>query len=257
MQSVENSLQGYGLKRASRKKKYDEIAAASAQLERQAQEAEQRAKLLSDMEKNMEGFGASVKAVMQQVRMGYLEGVYGPVSSLIRVADEHTLAIEISLGAALQNIAVDNEETAKRAIQMLRSQKAGRATFLPVSSIKGRRMDVRGVDAMPGFVGVACDLVKHDARYEEIVASLLGRTVICEDLDRAVEMAKKHAYRFRIVTLDGQVVNAGGAMTGGYVEKSAGLLSRQSQIARLTERAREVARAAGAQHARRRRRPGV
>ena len=135
----------------------------------------------------------------------------------------------------MQNIVADNEEAGKRAIGLLQSARAGRATFLPMTSVRGNRLDLRGVDSMAGFVGLACDLVRYDQRYDGVITSLLGRVVVAEDLDAAVSIAKKFGYRFRIVTLDGQVVNAGGAMTGGYTAKSAGILGRQGEIDRLNQ----------------------
>jgi len=185
------------------------------------------------MDKNMEGFGQSIKFVMSQARAGAVKGVHGPVSSLIKVDNEFATAIETALGGAMQNIVVDNEDVAKRAISILKNSKSGRATFLPLTSVNGNKLDLKGIDSMFGFVGLGCDLVSNDSRYDGIIDSLLGRVVVAEDLDSAVVIAKKHGYRFRIVTLDGQVVNAGGSMTGGYTAKSAGILGRQGEIERL------------------------
>ena len=231
--SLDNESKGYLLKQSSRRQKVAELDAQLNDLRQKTGERRSRARLLSDMDKNMEGFGQSIKYIMNQARAGAVKGLHGPVSSLITVDDAHTVAIETALGGAMQNIVADSEETGKRAIGLLQSAKAGRATFLPMTSVRGNRLELGGVDAMYGFVGLACDLVRYDKRYEGVITSLLGRVVVAEDLDAAVTIAKKHGYRFRIVTLDGQVVNAGGAMTGGYTAKSAGILGRQGEIDRL------------------------
>ena len=233
--SLDNEAKGYLLKQNSRKQKVAELDAQLNDLRQKIGERRSRARLLSDMDKNMEGFGPSIKYIMNQARAGAVRGLHGPVSSLITVDDAHTVAIETALGGAMQNIVADNEETGKRAIGLLQSARAGRATFLPMTSVKGNRLDTGGVDTMAGFVGLACDLVRYDKKYDGVIASLLGRVVVAEDLDAAVTIAKKHGYRFRIVTLDGQVVNAGGAMTGGYTAKSAGILGRQGEIDRLNQ----------------------
>ncbi|MEA5135517.1 MAG: chromosome segregation protein SMC [Candidatus Fimivivens sp.] len=233
--SLDNEAKGYLLKQGNRKQKVEELDKQLNDLRQKIGERRSRARLLSDMDKNMEGFGQSIKYIMNQARAGAVKGLHGPVSSLITVADEHTVAIETALGGAMQNIVADSEETGKRAIGLLQSAKAGRATFLPLTSVRGNRLDLRGVDTMYGFVGLACDLIRYDKQYDGVITSLLGRVVVAEDLDAAVTIAKKHGYRFRIVTLDGQVVNAGGAMTGGYTAKSAGILGRQGEIDRLNQ----------------------
>lgn len=143
-----------------------------------------------------------------------LNGVHGPVLQLISVPEKCTTAIEIALGYAMQNIVVDNEQVAKRAIGMLKNAKAGRATFLPITAIKGNKIAERDLQQQ-GVVGIAADLITYDPKYQGIVYSLLGRTVIVEDMDCGIAIARKYANRFRIVTLDGQVFNAGGSMTGG------------------------------------------
>lgn len=237
--SLENSAKGYMLKQNSRGQKVEEFDGKIAALSQKAAELRQKAKLLSDMDKNMEGFGQSIKFIMGQHKAGAIKGIHGPVSSLISVSDEHAVAIETALGGAMQNIVVDNEDIGKRAINILKNSKAGRATFLPLTSVKGNRLDLGGIENMFGFVGLGCDLVSCDERYNGIVASLLGRVVVAEDLDTAVTIAKKHGYKFRIVTLDGQVVNAGGSMTGGYAVKSAGILGRQGEIEKLEKEAKK------------------
>ena len=141
----------------------------------------------------------------------------------------------------MQNLVVENENTAKRAISLLAQSKAGRATFLPLTAVKGSRMNSSDVQRRPGYVGVACDLVQCDPRYQGVVQWLLGRRVIAENLDLAVEMAKACGHKFKIVTLDGQVMNAGGSMTGGYLAKSAGILGRRGEIETLRQEAEAFA----------------
>ena len=148
-------------------------------------------------------------------------------------ANEYSLAIEIALGAGLQNIVVDREEDAKSAIAFLKRRDGGRATFLPLTAIRGDELRERGVEAEFGFVGIASRLVRFDPRYTNIFQNLLGRTVIAEDLDCGIAMARKYRNAFRIVTLDGQVINRGGSMTGGSVSRSAGVLSRANELERL------------------------
>ena len=161
--------------------------------------------------------------------------MHGPVSKLIRVEDRYTTAIETALGAAMQNIIVDDESCGKAAIGMLKRRDGGRATFLPISTVTGRRLSEPQLVSMPGYVGVASELAQTDARYQGILENLLGRTVIAETLDHAIAMARKTGNRVRIVTLDGQVMNPGGSMTGGSSAKSAGVLSRANELKRLEQ----------------------
>ncbi|WP_262394199.1 chromosome segregation protein SMC [Youxingia wuxianensis] len=236
--SLTNSRKGYQLKLESRQEKIDKLSLKRRELEDHMRQRQQKAKLLFDMENSMEGFSGSVKYIMSQASKGALPKVYGPVSKLITVDKKYSLSIEIALGAAMQNIVVEDESIAKRAIGMLKESRSGRATFLPVSTVKGNKLSEPSLDACEGFLGVACDLVSCDSRYNGVIQQLLGRVVIVEDLDRAVTIAKKFSHRFRVVTLDGQVVNAGGSMTGGYSPKSAGILSRSKDIEALQEQAK-------------------
>lgn len=195
-------------------------------------EKEQRMQLLSDVEKNMEGYPHSVKQVLSSVKSGRLRGIHGTIAQLISAPDKYSLAIEIALGAAMQNLVVDNEEIAKRAIYFLKEQNAGRATFLPITSVHGNVLDERDLssDRMDGYYGAAYSLVQYDKQYDGIIKSLLGRIAVVDDIDTATALAKRYGYKFRIVTLDGQVINAGGSFTGGSVGKSAGVLTRKNEI---------------------------
>ena len=189
--------------------------------------------MLEEFEKNLEGYVYAVKQVCKASDNGELKGIHGPVSRLIDVKAEYSVAIETALGATAQNVIVSNEDYAKRAIEYLKRNNAGRATFLPLTSIRPITLKEDSVDKCNGFVDYADKLVKTKNEYKDIISSLLSRTVICEDIDTAVSMAKKYSYRFRIVTLDGQVVNAGGSLTGGSLSKNAGLLNRSAQIDEL------------------------
>lgn len=231
--SVKNAIDGYTLRFETRGKKADSVKLAIDEKQRELHKGQDRVRLLEDLEKNMEGYFGAVKAVMKESGRGALRGIYGPVSQLITVKDKYSAAIETALGAAVQNIVVDNETDAKRAMGFLKERRAGRATFLPITAIKGRVLSEQGLDDQYGFVSIASDLVSYDNKYSEIIRWLLGRTAVAEDIDSAIAIAKKYSYRFRIVTLDGQVINAGGSMTGGSRVQNAGILSRGNEIERL------------------------
>mgnify|MGYP000445799169 FL=1 len=231
--SVKNAIDGYTLRFENRGKKADSVKLAIDEKQRELHKGQDRVRLLEDLEKNMEGYFGAVKAVMKESGRGALRGIYGPVSQLITVKEKYSAAIETALGAAVQNIVVDNETDAKRAMGFLKEHRAGRATFLPITAIKGRVLSEQGLDDQYSFVSIASELVSYDNKYSEIIRWLLGRTAVAEDIDSAIAIAKKYSYRFRIVTLDGQVINAGGSMTGGSRVQNAGILSRGNEIERL------------------------
>lgn len=241
VEELQNAVNGYELRYKSRAAKLEAAKQTADQLGLDAEEKRRRVKLLEDLERNMEGFTQSVKVIMKQSERGALRGIYGPVTRLIETPPDMALAIETALGAATQNIVCDTEETAKRSIAFLKQSNGGRATFLPLSSIKGNLLTEKGLENEAGFVGIASDLVKYEPQYAGVVRSLLGRTAVAEDMDYAVAIARRYQYHFRVVTLDGQVVNAGGSMTGGSSVKNAGLLSRRAEIERLQEAAAELA----------------
>ena len=227
--SVKNAIDGYTLRFENRGKKADSVKLAIDEKQRELHKGQDRVRLLEDLEKNMEGYFGAVKAVMKESGRGALRGIYGPVSQLITVKDKYSAAIETALGAAVQNIVVDNETDAKRAMGFLKEHRAGRATFLPITAIKGRVLSEQGLDDQYGFVSIASDLVSYDNKYSEIIRWLLGRTAVAEDIDSAIAIAKKYSYRFRIVTLDGQVINAGGR--GNEIERLKGsLASMQKEL---------------------------
>ena len=238
--SAENSIKGYELRFESRKKKVDELKAEIDKISLDISEAERRAKILEDLQNSMEGYQHSVKACIEEAEKGFLRGVHGPVSRLIDLPKEYAVAIEIALGAAAQNIVVETDADAKRAINFLKTNNKGRATFLPISAIKGKSFTESGIEEQYGFVGIASELVNFDKKYKDIIDYLLGRTVVAEDLDSATNIAKKYGYRFKVVSLDGQVVNQGGSLTGGSLSKNAGLLSRSGDIADLKDKAKKL-----------------
>lgn len=204
-------------------------------------EKQQRINLLSDLENSMEGFAHSVKTVIKAGQSGRIGGIRGSVAQLISTSPEYSLAIETALGGAMQNIIVDNEEMAKRCIRFLQESKAGRATFLPITSVRGNVLRENGLENCDGFIAIASELAEYDDEYKGIFASLLGRIVIAEDIDLATLIAKKYGYKFKIVTLDGQVINAGGSFTGGSSNRSNGMLSRKNEIETLTAEAEKLA----------------
>lgn len=196
-----------------------------------------KAKMLEDLERNLEGFTHSVKIIMRQAKQGTLSGIHGPVSRVIKTPSQYSTAIETALGAAMQNIVTTSDSDAKRAIAYLKQHDGGRATFLPMSTIKGRELGEKGLEQCAGFIGIASQLCSCDECYSGILQSLLGRIVIAENLDYATDIAKKYGYRFRVVTLDGQVVNTGGSLTGGSLAKNTGLLGRMAEIEKLRSQA--------------------
>ena len=233
--SINNSLKGYELRYNSRKEKVETLNKELENSKLDSEAKTRRIQILKDLENNMEGFGHSVKYVISNAETGILKGICGPLSKLIDVKNEYSIAIETALGNAIQNIVTETENDAKQAISFLKSNKAGRATFLPVSTIVSREFKENGYQNMFGFVGVASDLVECDNKYKEIVKHLLNGTIVAEDIDSAITIAKKYNYRIKIVTLDGQIINVGGSLTGGSVIKNAGVLSRNSDIKKLEE----------------------
>ncbi len=198
----------------------------------------QRADTLARMEEHFEGYHSSVRFVMQQSEKGAIRGagkIYGPLSKLISTKAEHITAIETALGASIQNIVVDNDATAKAAIACLKENRAGRATFYPISAMRssGETDDIRRASTFAGYVGRADQLVQFDATFREVVVSLLIRTVVFDNLDHANEAARALRYRVKLVTLDGQVINAGGSFTGGSLKHDSGIMSRASEIEKL------------------------
>ena len=239
--SLKNIISGYDLRLESRKKKAKQAEEAYVQLQMEEHALQSRVQLLREMEKEYEGFSKAVKIVMNEAGRGGLKGIHGPVAGLIHVPDRYTVAVETALGGAMQHLVVEREEDGKTAIQLLKRRDGGRATFLPLSSIRPNQLKEAGVEREPGFVGIASELISFDKQYETVFANLLGRVVIAQDMDCAIAIARKYGYRFRIVTIDGQVLNPGGSMTGGSASRSAGILSRANELERLDAQIAEMA----------------
>ena len=238
--AANNTIAGYHLRRSSRVKRRDELAQNMRQLESSLDGIKAKVKVFRAMEQDYESYQKSVKLVMQEAKRGALRNIHGPVSRLIRTEDSYTVAIEIALGGAMQQIVVSSEADGKAAISYLKRSGSGRATFLPLSVIRGKKLQETGLESCRGFVGIASHLVKTQDTYREIVENLLGRIVIVTDIDAAIAMAKKYANRFKIVTLDGQVMNPGGSMTGGAVNREAGILSRANELEKLVAQEKEL-----------------
>lgn len=195
-----------------------------------------RVRLLEDMKRLYEGYSKSVKTVMERVSSGHLRGVHGPLASLIEVSKTYAVAIEIALGGAMQNLVVDTQESGKAVLQNLKRHDGGRVTCLPLDAIRASRLDTRGFSSLPGYLGLAAEHVSYNASYEALISHLLGKVVLVSDLDSGLAMAKQLGYRFRIVTLDGQVLAPGGAMTGGSVNRRGGILTRATELSDLREK---------------------
>ena len=195
-------------------------------------------KFLVDMEKEKEGYQRSVKALLLECEKSSSlgKGMHGVLANLISVPEEYQTAIEMVLGGALQNIVTDTEEDAKKLIDYLRNNKLGRASFLPISSVKGKRPDRLIKNNLSGVIGVAADLVKADKKYEGIILNLLGKTVVVDNMDTAIILARQNSYSFKIVTLQGDIISPAGSMTGGSVtQKSSNIIGRASQIKALEQ----------------------
>ena len=229
---LENIKGGLTLKVESRRGALAQADENDQQLLRAIEAARQRSAMLKDLERNRDGFQSSVKAVMKAAANRRLRGVTGPVSTILSVKPGYEVAIETALGFALQNIVVENETAAKAAMAFLRDERAGRATFLPLDTVKPGSFNGR----LPEGAVLASSLVTYDEKYANIVSSLLGRIVVVDDINEASRTARALDYRNRVVTVDGQVVNEGGSFTGGSVSRSAGLFSRKQEIDELKKK---------------------
>ena len=238
--AANNTISGYLMRQSARAKRRDELAEAVHDMTVTLDGVKAKARVFRAMERDFENYQKSVRMVMQEAQRGKLRGIHGPVSRLIRTDDEYTVAMEIALGGAMQQIVVDSESDGKAAIGYLKRTGGGRATFLPLSVIKGKSLQENGLDHSRGFVGIASELVTCDGKYRGIVENLLGRIVIVSDIDAAIVMAKNFGNRFKIVTLDGQVMNPGGSMTGGSTNKESGILSRANELEKLTAKEKEL-----------------
>ena len=229
LQQVQNRRDGFQRRYANSVQALENGKKQQEQAAFALREKRQRQKLLQDMERNMEGFAGSVKSVLR-ADGGKPHGVFGTVAQLITTNSRYGVALETALGGAMQNLVVADENAAKQWIRHLAKNRAGRATFLPLTSVRGRTLAESGLERHEGFIDLACNLVQYDPQYAEIVRFLLGRIAVAEDLDTATALARAYQYRFRIVTLDGQIINAGGSFTGGSAQRSGGMLTRRAEL---------------------------
>ena len=196
-----------------------------------------RKKLLENMEQSYDGYSRSVKTVLKEHESGELKGakIYGPVSKLLKTSDEYSIAIDVALGNAVQNIVVQSENDAKAAIECLKSQNAGRATFLPLTSIKLKDYPESGIEKETGYVGVASKLVTCDSKFSDVAEFLLGGTVVIDNIDNAIAISKKYKNTVKLVTLTGELFNVGGALSGGSFYRQASLFGRENEIIALSK----------------------
>ena len=225
IEELQNFVAGYQLRARKRREKADALNEQMTARSLDLHQKLARAKMLEELEKNMEGYSGAVRAVMKEVRRGTLRGIHGTLTAF---------------GASIQFIVTDTENDAKRAITYLKENRAGRATFLPLTAIRTREFEVKGLEDELGFVAMAQDLLTYDARYDDVIRDQIGRTAVVEDIDSAIAIAKRFKYGFKIVTLDGQVVNPGGSMTGGSRGQNAGFLSRSNEIEKLRAAAADL-----------------
>lgn len=237
---AKNKVQGIALKADSRRKKAEALQGELTKAQAALTDAKNRVKMLSDMQRDYEGFSRSVKSIMQQVERGAMRGVHGPVSSLITTDDRFVTAIDTALGASASSIVVDTSTDGKRCIEFLRRTDGGRATFLPIDTIRPNLLRENGLESKNGCFGTADRLVTFDKRYTAIVQNLLARTVVSENMDTALTLARAYGHRFRIVTLDGQIIQAGGAMTGGSASRGTGALARAGRLKAAQEQVKQL-----------------
>ncbi len=203
---------------------------------------ESKLKFLIETEKEKEGYIKSVKTLLKdcETTKELGKGMHGVLANIIEVPEEYQTAIEMCLGSSLQNIVTENEEDAKRLIEHLRKNNLGRASFLPITSVRGKKLEkIKGKNN--GIIGIASDLIQYSKKYENIILNLLGRTVIVQDMDTAIRVAKDNGYSFRIITVDGDVINPSGAITGGSVaKKTVNILGRGREIEKLQKEIKKL-----------------
>ena len=224
-----------GIKRLSdiKLQAFERAQAEYEQAQNEQTQKSNRLQMLRDMEKHLEGYQGSVKLVLKEAEHGRLQGICGSLSQLIRVPQKYITAIETALGGAIQNIVAKTEKDAKKAIFLLKSQNGGRVTILPLDTIRSNALDAKEFTKHSGFLGVAADLVETE--YPKAVQFLLGKVLVVDELEHATTLAGKIGHKYRIVTLDGQVVNVGGSLTGGSAGRSSGLLSRGLELEKISD----------------------
>ncbi len=235
LQEQQNRLSGFKQLAGIREQKFQQAQDAASRCNTEYENVRQKQRILRDLEQNMEGYAGSVRQILKVAGSGRLGGVHGTVAQRITVEPQYGTAIETALGGALQNLIVENEDTAKRCIRYLKEIRGGRATFLPLTTIRGGRLR-ENLSNIDGFVALACDLVGFDDIYRNVMESLLGRIAVAEDIDAASRIARQFQYKFRIVTLDGQVVHAGGSYSGGSAARSAGVITRTHELEETAEK---------------------
>ena len=238
--AANNTISGYTLRLNTRARRRDDLQNSLRDLRQELDSVSAKARVFRAMERDFESYTKAVKMVMQEAQRGALRNVHGPVSRLIRTEDNFAIAVEIALGAAMQQIVVGTEQDGKAVLSYLKRTGGGRVTVLPMNTISGRNLQENGLEDCRGFVGIASQLVTFEPQYRGIVENLLGRTVIAQDMDAAIHMSQRFNRRFKIVTLDGQVMNAGGSMTGGSVNKDAGILSRANELEKLVKKEQKL-----------------
>ena len=237
--ALSNVVNGHRMKMSGRESRLAALRDELTKLTVDGRSMQSRIHMLTEMEKDYEGYSRAVKTVMRESKRGTLPGIRGPVANLVRSDDRYALAIETALGFAAQNIVVDTQEDGRAAIEYLKRQDAGRATFLPIGAVRGSAL-AQPPRGERGYLGLASELCSYDREYAGVFASLLGRTVVAQTLGDAVAIARKYDNRFRIVSLDGQMINAGGSMTGGSAAKGTGALSRANELERLKKQSAEL-----------------
>lgn len=218
-----------------------------SELQASSQALASRIAALVRMQEHFDGYNNSVRFVMKAHAEGSLKGIHGPVSHLIRVQEEYRIALETALGANMQNIVVEDEAAAKAAIYALKNAGAGRATFYPLTSMRGGQRSRELLDAagQAGFVGYADELLETKAQYRNVMSSIVGRVAVFDNIENGTEVARRCGWKIRIVTLDGQQINTGGSFTGGSVRKDSGMLSRGAHIEKLQQQKDDADREAG------------
>lgn len=239
--SVKNSADGLKKKLDGKESEFDELNEKVKQLENKKNTLTERRKILEDMEKNLEGYASGVKFVLENAKNAKLGGICSTVSSVISAKREHLVAIETALGRAAQDIITLTDTDAKNAIELLKEKNKGRVTFLPLNTIRPSTIaETEEAIKQDGILGTADMLIDCDEKYRPAIKFLLCRIVVAENLDTALSVGKKFSFAFKTVTLDGQVVNAGGSMTGGSVSVKSGIISRRAEIISLTSQLEDI-----------------
>ncbi|MBO6054259.1 MAG: chromosome segregation protein SMC [Oscillospiraceae bacterium] len=228
-----NRVEGFTLRLKSRADKRDSLREKRTALQLELDTTQSKIRMYQEMERDYDGYSRAVREVMQASDQGKLGGIRGPVTRLLQVDTKFAPAIETALGQAAQNIVARTDADGKRVLDYLKRTDSGRVTVLPMNVIRSNLLQEKNLDQMPGYLGLGSQLVRFDEQYRAIVENLLGRTVVVDDLDHAMAMARKYSNRFRIVTLDSQVMNVGGSMTGGSAAKNSGLLLRAGALREL------------------------